>query len=90
MFTFRVRPLALELLQSLDLRAGPHDTLNGKTVEFDMFVVFLYVVLSGLPIPMLIYIYICNIVSSFSNYEGMMRISVSMRICTNTSKLVME
>ena len=45
MFTFRVRPLDLELLQALDLRAGSHDTLNGKTVEFDMLVVsfFLFV-----------------------------------------------
>ena len=38
MFTFRVRPLALELLQALDFRAGSHDTLNGKAVEFDMIV----------------------------------------------------
>ena len=36
MFTFRVRPLVLELFQALDLRAGSHDTLNGETVDFVM------------------------------------------------------
>ena len=79
MFTFRVRPLALELLQALDLRAGSHDTLKGKTVEFDMLVVsFFRFVASKVFIYIYLYIFVYNIVSCFSNYEGMMRISGSM------------
>ena len=67
MFTFRVRPLALEPSQALDLRAGSHDTLNGKTVEFDMFVVsFFRFVASRLFIYICSYIYLYNIVSCFS------------------------